>query len=217
MLLADGFHRVGAHRYLHRTEIEVEIREGTRRHAILHSREANSRHGYRFTTADKRRAILTYLRDFEWSMWPDREIARRLGIDPKTVGNHRRALQEIPAVGSDRKTSRGNSTPALTAVDNPHTASQRAAIQMREGIEAVYTVDGADGVIAEIVMHDAPRPFLAAAPGPPTPPTPEPQVVQLAFVENEAERAGALLWWRYGRLPGRFRSRVSFAEWLRAA
>ena len=47
------------------------------------------------------------LQDEEWSRWSDREIARRTGVDHKTVGNVRNELSgEIPQI-TERKVQRG--------------------------------------------------------------------------------------------------------------
>ncbi|HZF40417.1 MAG TPA: helix-turn-helix domain-containing protein [Blastocatellia bacterium] len=45
--------------------------------------------------ADRRRAVLTLLNDAEWSRWSDREIARRCGVSPDTVGRLRRSGGEF--------------------------------------------------------------------------------------------------------------------------
>lgn len=75
--LADGFHRTMAHEKAGRTEIAVDVRQGTRRDAVLHSTGANATHGLPRTREDKRRAVRTLVTDEEWAMMPDREIARR--------------------------------------------------------------------------------------------------------------------------------------------
>lgn len=84
--LADGFHRTHAAMALGLIEIEADIRQGTQRDAILFSVGANASHGQRRTNEDKRRAVLRLLNDAEWAGWADREIARRCGVDNKTVG-----------------------------------------------------------------------------------------------------------------------------------
>ena len=95
--LADGFHRVEAARKIDRKEIEVEIRDGTARDAILHGIGANATHGLRRTQADKRRAVERLLTDPEWAAWSDRKIAQLAKVDHKTVGKIRRELTgEIP-------------------------------------------------------------------------------------------------------------------------
>lgn len=75
--LADGFHRHSAHLFLSLPDIEADVREGSKRDAILFAVGANASHGLRRTNADKRRAVEALLKDEEWSVWSDREIARR--------------------------------------------------------------------------------------------------------------------------------------------
>lgn len=96
--LADGFHRVAAFRAAAATldqpaRIPADVRSGTRRDAILHAAGANASHGLRRTSADKRRAVETLLRDAEWGMWSNREIARRCGVDEKTVRETKKDLK----------------------------------------------------------------------------------------------------------------------------
>lgn len=95
--LADGFHRHAAHAKLGLVDIDADVRQGTRRDAILYSVGANETHGLRRTNEDKRRAVMALLGDEEWSAWSDREIARRC------VVSH-------PLVIALRKTLTGNST-----------------------------------------------------------------------------------------------------------
>lgn len=49
-------------------------------------------HGLRRTNADKRRAVMTLLRDEEWGGWSDREIARRCGVGHQMVSPLRASL-----------------------------------------------------------------------------------------------------------------------------
>ena len=72
--LADGFHRYNAHKVAGAMEIQAEVREGTRRDAILFSVGANASHGLRRTNEDKRRAVMTLLEDAEWSQWSARGL-----------------------------------------------------------------------------------------------------------------------------------------------
>lgn len=90
--LADGFHRHGAHKQCGLVEIEADIRQGTRRDAVLYSVGANSSHGLRRTNEDKRRAVLLLLGDSEWAKWSDREIAKHCQVDGKTVAKLRESL-----------------------------------------------------------------------------------------------------------------------------
>ena len=107
--LADGFHRLNAAHQAGLAEIRADIRQGTRRDAILHSVGANAMHGIRRTNDDKRRAVLTLLNDDEWRAWSDREIARRCGVSDRLVNGIRK---ELSAKDSqiDRKATRGGTT-----------------------------------------------------------------------------------------------------------
>lgn len=87
--LADGFHRYHAHRAAGAIDINSEIREGTKRDAILYSVGANSSHGLRRTNEDKRRAVMTLLNDQEWSAWSDNAIAKACGVTHPFVGGLR--------------------------------------------------------------------------------------------------------------------------------
>lgn len=82
--LADGFHRLAAWKLtfsdVYSQPIPADVRQGTRRDAILYSVGANSAHGLRRTNEDKRRAVLRLLEDAEWGTWSNREIARRCNV-----------------------------------------------------------------------------------------------------------------------------------------
>lgn len=87
--LADGFHRVTAARRMFLTAVSADIRQGTRRDAVLYAAGANADHGLRRTSRDKERAVLHLLQDEEWGRWSDREIARRCKVSPTFVGKVR--------------------------------------------------------------------------------------------------------------------------------
>lgn len=89
--LVDGHHRLAANRELLGIEnIAVEIVEGTFSDALWLSWGANRGHGLRRTQKDKRRAICAALMHPQWNKKSDREIARHIGCDHKTVAAMRR-------------------------------------------------------------------------------------------------------------------------------
>jgi hypothetical protein len=90
--VADGFHRVEAAKKAGLTSIEADIRPGTKRDAILFAVGANATHGIRRTNADKKRAVEILLKDPEWVLWSDREIARQVQVSVMTVGRVRKNL-----------------------------------------------------------------------------------------------------------------------------
>lgn len=90
--LADGFHRLDAARRAGVDSLGADVRQGTRRDAVLFSVGANSGHGLRRTNADKRRAVETLLSDEEWRNWSDHEIARKCAVGHDLVRKLRSEL-----------------------------------------------------------------------------------------------------------------------------
>lgn len=112
--LADGFHRYHASQQLGRDAIDAEVRQGTRRDAVLCSVGANATHGLRRTNADKRRAVETLLNDPEWVQWSDREIARRCGVHHDMVASIRQSLSGgIRQIDESRFVQRNGTTYAM--------------------------------------------------------------------------------------------------------
>ena len=93
--LADGFHRFFAHKNIGALDIQSEVRQGTKRDAVLHSVGANASHGLRRTNEDKRKAVTTLLEDAEWGKWSDNQIAKACGVSHPFVGQIRRSLETI--------------------------------------------------------------------------------------------------------------------------
>ncbi len=158
--LADGFHRCISANLANVAEIDADIRQGTRRDAVLYSVGANSNHGLRRTNDDKRRAITTLLSDKEWGGWSDREIARRCGVHHDTVGRVRAevgrssaqsntavqaessslsgGIRQIDSQGTgERKVSRNGSTynqkPRTTKKEKPWLPSATEVVLVTDG------------------------------------------------------------------------------------
>jgi FtsZ-binding cell division protein ZapB len=91
--LADGFHRYFATKKMGKTEIKSNVINGTLTEAILYSKDANTRHGKRFTIEDKIKNVTEMLEHFEFGDWSDREIARRCGVSATFVGKKRKELK----------------------------------------------------------------------------------------------------------------------------
>lgn len=107
--LADGFHRYHASNKVGYLEIDAEVKQGTKRDAILYSVSANSTHGKRRTNADKRKAVLTLLEDKEWSGWSDLEIARQCQVSQPTVSKYRKEVEaSYKDYKIERKVKRGD-------------------------------------------------------------------------------------------------------------
>jgi len=99
--LADGFHRFHAYQKAGKAKVAADIRQGTRRDAILHSVGANETHGLRRTRDDKRRAVMTLLNDAEWAAKPERWIATTANVShtyvQKIRAEHLATLPDRPA------------------------------------------------------------------------------------------------------------------------
>ena len=140
--LADGFHRVHAAKSAALEVIPADIRQGTRRDAVLYSVGANAQHGLRRTNADKRRSVETLLRDEEWRKWSNEEIARRCAVDAKTVSKYRIELSvEFPQI-SERKVVRGNVEYIMNtaSIGTPALAAPVLALAKEHGITDTKTV-----------------------------------------------------------------------------
>ena len=94
--LADGYHRYHAAKKAGKVSANCEVVNGTFREAQLYATGVNAKHGMRRSYADKRKAVMTLLDDFEWSQWNNSEIARRAGVSSTFVANLRQS-------GSDAK------------------------------------------------------------------------------------------------------------------
>lgn len=105
--LADGFHRTEAAELAGLAEIAAERRTGSRKDALLYAASANSSHGLRRTTADKRRSIELLIGTFP--KMSDRKIGEACGVDNKTVAATRARLtkptEEIPHSGDGEQTA----------------------------------------------------------------------------------------------------------------
>src|SRR5206468_1155516 len=88
--LADGFHRRAAAERIGLLSLKVEVRQGSQRDAILHAVGANTTHGLRRSSDDKRRAVEMLLADPEWVNWSDAEIAKYCNVSDRFVSKQRR-------------------------------------------------------------------------------------------------------------------------------
>ena len=100
-LLADGYHRLAAHRQRGRDTIEAEIMPGGEREARTYALLANCKHGLPLTRSERRRAIDAMLKiNTERA---DSWIAKDLGVDQQTITRRRQELEasgEIPELDS---------------------------------------------------------------------------------------------------------------------
>lgn len=141
MYLADGFHRVEAHKQEGREDIEAEIHDGSERDAVLYSVGVNETHGFNRSNEDKRRAVDMLLDDEEWSTWTDREIARQCRVSHTFV--------------SKRRESRLNERAAPPRTDDYHAGEVRERIERARRNPNQADVEKAVALICAMPMSGA--------------------------------------------------------------
>ena len=134
--LADGFHRYHAHRKLNLDEIEAEVKQGSKRDAVLYSVGANAQHGKRRTNPDKRKAVLALLNDEEWGKWSNREIAKVCAVGKSMVSNIRTELSGQKGQMEERTFKRDGTIATMnTANIGKSQASYTAPDEEQGGVE----------------------------------------------------------------------------------
>jgi hypothetical protein len=108
--LADGFHRIDAHRLAHCDvpEIECEVHHGNREDALVFGCSANS--GLRRDPSDQRKAVASLLE--VRPEWADRAIARHCKVSPTLVANVRKEHLQTTFIDAAQKEGRTEVTPA---------------------------------------------------------------------------------------------------------
>lgn len=152
--LADGFHRLMAHVRNGADWIPADVRQGTRREAVLHSVGSNAEHGLPRTNADKRHAVMLLLNDEEWVTWSNHEIARHCRVDSSTVDRIRASL---PQSGSDKQPKTYTNKHGQTATMNTENIGRRAYgnREVKTARIAEMAADGHNaGQIAKVVDLD---------------------------------------------------------------
>lgn len=91
--LSDGYLRLEASRKAGFKTIEVEVRHGGKRDAILDAVGANTTHGCKRSNAEKREAVLRMLDDNEWKQWSSYKIAEICHVSHTFVDNLKKELK----------------------------------------------------------------------------------------------------------------------------
>jgi hypothetical protein len=120
--LADGFHRLHAHRSISAVTVRADVRDGTAREAQMHAYGANQAHGLRRTNDDKRKAVLGMLALVP--DWSDRAIAKHVGVAHTMVAAVRNPEVQERQKDARQKTTKAegvesDSTPGLTGSNLP--------------------------------------------------------------------------------------------------
>lgn len=148
--LADGFHRVEAHKIAGKANITADIKQGTQRDAILFSVGANANHGMRRTNADRERAVTRLLTDEEWGKWSDREIARRCNVSQPYVSRLRARLTDNVISERTYRTKHGTIATMQTANINSSAPNPAWGQPKLEVGDRVLVSDRDEGTVVSI-------------------------------------------------------------------
>lgn len=139
--IADGFHRLHAHRSIGAVTVRADVRDGTAREAQMHAYGANQAHGLRRTNDDKRKAVegmLALAPD-----WSDRAIAKHVGVahtmvaavrNPEVAERQQDARKKAP--GKTMKAVGVESDSTLPAAEPPSKQADREPGPVRSSTEA---------------------------------------------------------------------------------
>lgn len=95
--VADGFHRSAAAERAGLIEIAADIRDGSRKDALLFAASANAKHGLQRTTADKKRAVLLLLAEPAWAKRADNWVAKHAAVSHTFVAKIRSTCSDSSA------------------------------------------------------------------------------------------------------------------------
>lgn len=150
--LADGYHRYHAHKRAGKVSIQCEVTNGTLRDAIFFSTAVNAKHGMRRSYADRRKAVMTLLEDFEWSMKSNTEIAKHCGVSVSFVSNLRNTSGKMPDK-IEYKTPSGETKTKVKASGRPVKAKEPEPEPEPEKPEAAF--DPRDELIETLTKENA--------------------------------------------------------------
>jgi hypothetical protein len=105
--LTDGYHRLLAHKRAQKASILCDVVPGSITDAIFHSTSVNTKHGMRRTYADKRKAVMTLLDDFEWQGMSNTQITKHCHVSPQFVSDLRKGAGKDTGDTVKYKTSTG--------------------------------------------------------------------------------------------------------------
>lgn len=88
--LADGRYQIYAMKLLGATEVEVIVRPGDWRDALVYGIDINTKHGTSLSPAEKRKCAMRLLSDPEVSTWSDHRIGDLCALNHKTIARLRK-------------------------------------------------------------------------------------------------------------------------------
>lgn len=142
--LADGFNRYFAHKSILRTNIDIDIKVGTKLDAKLYALGANDSHGQRRSNQDKRNAVLMALNEPAWKGWSAREIANHCAVTHTFVNNVKNSLETVSTSPKPKKT-----LPKVEVPDFDETDDLKETIAVLNDELEKASIAAAAGVLSE--------------------------------------------------------------------
>jgi hypothetical protein len=206
----DGRHRIAAAQRCGRETIEARIRDGTWDDAVEEAATANAGRGLPLSSSEKRRAVAMMLTQPKLAEMSDREIARRLGISPTTVG----------AVRAEHLSTLDTHEP-IENIEGDFSPPPDRRVVHRGGQEYLYTVPRQRGPVQPIQEEPKVEPIRGRSEPsrpPKAPPSEEDAIIKQimalgASLSYPAQMTVAREW----RLTPRPVTSVDIGVWLRMA
>jgi ParB-like chromosome segregation protein Spo0J len=152
--LADGYHRYFGHKRAGKVSIQCNVINGTKRDAIFFSTAANAKHGMRRSYADRRKAVMTLLDDFEWGQKSNTEIAKHCGVSVSFVSNLRNSSGKMPDK-IEYKTPSGETKTKVKASGRPVKAKDPEPEPEPEAEQPEAAFDPRDELIETLTKENA--------------------------------------------------------------
>jgi hypothetical protein len=135
--LADGFHRCSAAELAGLTEVAAEVRQGSKKDALLHAAGANAEHGRARSPADKRKAVNALLNDPTWAKRSDNWIAQHAKVSQPFVSKLRTSTTTSNVISGVREAADGREIDTSKIGTKPEANLDRFAGKFRKLLSEV--------------------------------------------------------------------------------
>jgi hypothetical protein len=149
----DGFHRCAAAANAGRSEIDVEVKQGTLADAQWLSLSANKQHGLARSNEDKRNAVIRALEHDHCQGLSDLQIALHIGVSQPFVGRVRKSLATYNGSKSKVRTCRDGRVMDTSKIGNHATTHRHPRSRSKEDKNAPKAFQPKLG-------HSAPCPMI---------------------------------------------------------
>jgi len=146
-ILADGFHRLAAHKQVKVKEIDCDLREGGLADAVTHALQANRKHGVPRSDVDLRYSIKLALDNPAYDGLSGRKIAELCGCTHKTV-QRVKADMEVATGATNTPDDKAGAEENTLATQKPpdQGAVEKAELMEATGIIRAFPYSGPEAV-----------------------------------------------------------------------